>query len=151
MKFKLLTIISLAISITNSYTSAAEIRFESVTTGIQDNKEIFLENGKIKLSFNENGTLAALGNKLTGETYQINGDEFSIATENYRIYLSDTRLSSIEIKDESIEAQYGLAGFTIVVRYTLKGEDNFAEKQITLTTGFNYGLKDLIISEATLN
>jgi hypothetical protein len=117
--------------------------------GIQDNEELILENGKIKLSFNENGTLTALGNKLTGETYQIRGDEFSVATENYRFYLSDTRLSSLELKDESLEAQYGLAGFTIDVKYTLKGEDNFAEKQITLTTGFHYGLKDLIISQST--
>jgi hypothetical protein len=60
--------------------------------GIQDNKEIFLENGKIKLSFNENGTLKAMGKKLTGETYHMHGDEFSIATENYRFYLSDTWL-----------------------------------------------------------
>jgi hypothetical protein len=121
----------------------------SAHTGIQTNKELTLENDKIKLSFNENGTLAALGNKLTGETYQIHGDEFSIATENYRFYLSDTRLSSLELNDESFEVHYGLAGFTIEVKYTLKGEDNFAEKQITLTTGFHYGLKDLVISQAT--
>jgi hypothetical protein len=149
MKFILLTIISAAILISTDNILAAHTRFDTGNAGIQDNKELILENGKIKLSFNENGTLTAMDNKLTGETYQIRGDEFSVATENYRFYLSDTRLSSIELKDESLEAQYGLAGFTIDVKYTLEGEDNFAEKQITLTTGFHYGLKDLVISKAT--
>ena len=113
---------------------------------------VVLENNLLGLSFErKTGTLVALQNKLTGETYHISGDEFVVEAEEFRLDFADAALTSLKLQGEALEARYQSGGTTIEVTYTLHGENHFAEKQIILTSKFNYGFKNLVISRPSFS
>lgn len=107
-----------------------------------------LENGRLGLSFDQNtGTLAAIRNKLTGETYSVSGDRFSVAAVDFRLDFSQVRLTWLAREGESVKARYQGGPLTIDVTYTLGRDRHFAEKRLTLTSDRDYGLKKVILSQ----
>lgn len=91
------------------------------------------------------GALRTLENKLTGETYQVQGDEFAIEAVGFRTGFAEAKLVSLVVEGSLLQADYRTSDFTIQVRYALRG--HFVEKQLTLTAARDYGLKTLIVSQ----
>ncbi len=52
------------------------------------------------------GQLRAVHNKLTGETYRVEGDAFSIELGSRHVAQADTVLQSLERRGESVTARY---------------------------------------------
>ncbi len=68
---------------------------------------LLLENGRLGLSFDRNtGTLAAIQNKLTGETYQVGGDRFSVEAVDFRLDFPQVKLTSLKQQGEALKARY---------------------------------------------
>ena len=112
---------------------------------------LVLENDRLALRFDrKTGTLTALENKLTEETYKISGDEFAVEAVEFRLDRANAGLTSLELQGETVKAQYQGGGMTIDVTYTLGREHHFAEKQIILTCNQPYKLKNVVLSRVTL-
>src|SRR5210317_1395126 len=108
---------------------------------------LVLENDRLALRFDrKTGTLTALENKLTEETYKISGDEFAVEAVEFRLDRANAGLTSLELQGETVKAQYQGGGMTIDVTYTLGREHHFAEKQIILTCNQPYKLKNVVLS-----
>jgi hypothetical protein len=106
-----------------------------------------LENNTLALRFDAtSGTLTAVENKLTGETYAVSGDEFAIEAVEFGIEFGKTKLAAVKQSGGTLDARYEADGMTVEVTYALRGENHFAEKQVTLTATRNYGLKKLVLS-----
>jgi hypothetical protein len=106
-----------------------------------------LENGRLGLSFDQRtGTLTAIHNKLAGETYAVSGDEFAVEAVEFGIEFGKPKLAAVKQSGGTLDARYEADGMTVEVTYALRGENHFAEKQITLTATRNYGLKKLVLS-----
>ncbi|MFH1267948.1 MAG: hypothetical protein ABIK89_19695, partial [Planctomycetota bacterium] len=116
----------------------------------QGQDTLTLENGRLGLTFDrKTGTLTAIHNKLAGETYQVQGDEFDVEAVEFRVGSAGAKLASLEAQGDSLKARYEADGLTVEIAYSLRGENHFAEKQITLTSTRNYGLKKVVLSRPT--
>jgi len=79
-----------------------------------------LENGTLALRFDAaSGTLAAIENKLVGETYAVSGDGFAVETTQGTVALSDTALKSLQHDSGSVSVRYEGKGLTVEVRHFL--------------------------------
>jgi hypothetical protein len=106
-----------------------------------------LENGRIGLSFDrKTGTLTAIDNKLAAETYQIRGDECNIDAVEFHAALADLKLLSLDRQGDAVMARYRGKGMMVEATYTLRGENHFAEKRLTLVCDRKYGLKKVVVS-----
>lgn len=66
-----------------------------------------LENAALSLRFDSgSGTLTAIENRLTGETYGVSDDEFLAETPNGGFRFADAKLVSIKYHREVVEARY---------------------------------------------
>jgi hypothetical protein len=111
-----------------------------------------LENTQLALRFDaQSGTLLAIHNKLTGETYQVGGDRFAVEAADFRLDFPQVKLSSLKQQGETLKAQYQGDTMTIDVTYTLAAERQFAEKQLILTCNRPYVLKKVILSRPTFS
>lgn len=111
-----------------------------------------LQNGRLALRFDRgSGTLTALENKLTGQTYRVSGDQFGVEAVEIRLDFPEATLESLTLGDEALRARYHCKGMTIEVTYTLHGENHFAEKQMVLTSDRDYGLENLTISRPSFS
>ena len=132
-----------------------------------------LQNEQLGLVFDRNtGTLTAIENRLTGETYGVQGDEFEVEAVQFHTGFADAKLVGLAVEGKTLTASYqsetsgvtaGLSSsavrtvgqanrgtlLTIHVRYTLRG--HFAEKELTLTCGRNCGLKKVVVSRPTFS
>ena len=105
-----------------------------------------LQSDQMRLVFDRvTGTLSAIENKLADETYRVEGDEFEIETVGFRVGFAESKLVGFAVEGSLLRADYRAADFTIQVRYTLRG--HFVEKQLTLTSTHDYGLKKLTVSQ----
>jgi len=119
---------------------------------VRAEEALVLENARLGLGFDrKTGTLTALENKLTGETYRVSGDEFAVEAVEFRLAFADAALTTVEIKEGVLQARYEGAGMTVDVSYTLHGENQFAEKRLVLTSNRDYGLKQLVISRPSFS
>ncbi|MDD2762836.1 MAG: hypothetical protein PHE83_02545 [Opitutaceae bacterium] len=91
------------------------------------------------------GTLRAIENKLTGEIYQVAGDEFAIDAVGFHVGFAEAKLVDLTVAGNVLTADYRAPDIIIQVRYTLRG--HFVEKQMKLTSPHDYGLKALIVSQ----
>ena len=99
-----------------------------------------LQNEQLGLVFDRNtGTLTAIENRLTGETYGVQGDEFDVEAVQFHTGFADAKLVGLAVEGKTLTASYQSSDLTIQARYTLRG--HFAEKELTLTCGRNCGLK----------
>lgn len=120
--------------------------------GIRGEDALVLENDRLGLRFDrKTGTLTAMDNKLTGETYRVNGDEFAVEAVEFRLDLSETKLTSLKLRDGVLHVRYGCSEMTIEVAYTLGGENHFVEKRMILTADRDYGLKKVVLSRPTFS
>ncbi len=86
---------------------------------------LVLENARLGLSFDrKTGTLTALENKLTGETYGVSQDEFAVEAVEFRLAFPDASLKTVELEDGIFRARYEGAGLRVDVSYTLDGENH---------------------------
>ena len=106
---------------------------------------VAIQNDKFGLTFNcKTGTLSALENKRAGETYQVEGDEFDVEAVEFRTGFADAKLVGLAVENDAIKVDYRSNDLVIQVRYTLR--DHFVEKQMTLISPHDYGLKNLVVS-----
>jgi hypothetical protein len=109
-----------------------------------------LENGQMGLSFDgKTGSLTAIENKLTAETYRVCGDMWDIDAVDFHATFADLKLLSVERQGDSVMARYTGKRMTVEATYTLRGENHFVEKQLTLTCDRSYGLKKVVVSHPT--
>ena len=88
-----------------------------------------LENPFLDLRFDgDSGTLLALSNKLTGETYGIVGDQFSVETTEFHVAFRDAKLVSLRQVVGRVEAAYSHDRLDIQVAYTLGRQAAFRRK-----------------------
>ncbi|MDD5521780.1 MAG: hypothetical protein PHI84_13265 [Kiritimatiellae bacterium] len=108
---------------------------------------LFLENERLALRFDRNtGTLTAIQNKLTGENYSVSGDEFAVEVVDFRHDFAEAKVVSLKHRSRTLEACYRSGDMTIEVTYTLERNHHFAEKQITIISSRDYGLRKVVLS-----
>jgi hypothetical protein len=115
-------------------------------------ESLHLENERIGLSFEpKTGALTAIENKLTGETYQIHGDECDVDAVEFHATAADQRLVSLCRRDDVVTARYEGKGLTVEATYALTGEKHFAEKRLTIACDRDCGLKKVVVSRPTFS
>ncbi len=113
---------------------------------------LVLENERLGLRFDRKiGTLTALDNKLTGETYRVSGDKFAVEAVEFRLALSEAKVSSLKLGDRVLHVSYRGDEMTVEVTYALGAENHFVEKRMTLTADRDYGLKKVVLSRPTFS
>jgi hypothetical protein len=111
-----------------------------------------LENGRVGLRFDRStGTLIAIQNKVAGETYQVHHDLFEVQACEFRVGQADARLTSLRQEAGAVKARYEAGAVTIEVAFTLRGDNHFAEKRLTLINTRNYGLRNVVLSQPTFS
>ena len=111
-----------------------------------------LENPFLDLRFDgDSGTLLALSNKLTGETYGIVGDQFSVETTDFHVAFRDAKLVSLRQVVGGVEAAYSHDRLDIQVAYALSAKRHFAEKRVTLTFKQPCGVKRIIVGQPSFS
>jgi hypothetical protein len=119
---------------------------------IEAAEPLILENSQLGLSFDpERGTLIALHNKLTGETYEVANDTFVVEAVEFRVGLSDVKLTSCQLDKNALKVRYEGAGMIVEVAYLLAEDRHFAEKHLTLVSDRPYGLKKIILSQPSFS
>jgi len=76
------------------------------------------------------GVLAALENKLTGETYTIGEDQFEFKTDSTAIRFQDVQLAALDVRGQTWNASYRQGQTKIEAVYTL--DDHFLRKQLAI-------------------
>ena len=77
---------------------------------------IYLENSRMRLSFDsKSGTLKAMENKLTAETYGIRGDEWEIDAVEFQAKSADLKLALLSCQGEVVKARYASDRITVEV------------------------------------
>ena len=105
-----------------------------------------LRNDRLELAFDrKTGTLQTIENKRVGETYRVEGDTFEVEAVEFTVRLADAKLVNLAVGGNTLKADYRSNDLNIQVLYTLRG--HFVEKQMTLTSPRDYGLKHLIVSK----
>ena len=113
---------------------------------LKADETIALQNDRLGLVFDrKTGTLRVIENKLAGETYRVEGDEFEVEAVQFHATSADARLAGLAVEGDTLKADYQTSELTIQVRYTLRG--HFVEKQMTLVSPRDYGLKKLILGK----
>lgn len=109
---------------------------------------LMLENGSIGLSFDRaTGCLVAVRNKLTGEMYQVRGDEFAVTAVEFSLEFSEFNPVSVDLTDDRLKMRYESPAMTAEVQWTLGGAHNFAEKRMTLTSADDCGVRQIVVSQ----
>lgn len=108
---------------------------------------LVLENARLALQFEKaTGTLTAIENTRTDETYRVGGDEFSVEAVEFDLDFQDVKRDSLELEDEALRVRYQGREMSVEVTYTLGRENHFAEKRMVLICRRDCGLKRLVVS-----
>lgn len=108
-----------------------------------------LENAVLRVEFDHaSGSLCALQNKLTGETYDIAGDEFAVKAVEFTAAQHELEMSVCTVVADMLLARYAGYGLTVDVRYTLGEGQHFVEKRLTITSARAYGLRQVVVSQS---
>jgi hypothetical protein len=108
-----------------------------------------LENEALRLSFNgESGLLTAIENKLTKEAMKVEGDDFTVAADEFTLTPHDSHLESLQKEtEELVQATFRMNGRTVVASYTLGTNNHFFEKHLVIRSPTPYRLKSLVVSK----
>jgi hypothetical protein len=107
-----------------------------------------LDNGTLALDFDAaSGTLAAIGNRLTGETYVVSGDAFAIDTSQGTVALTDTVLKSLQDDGGSVTARYEGKGLTVEVCHVLGSGRHFVERQMVVTSDRDFDVTRIVLGQ----
>ncbi|MBN2296902.1 MAG: hypothetical protein JXM70_31035, partial [Pirellulales bacterium] len=111
-------------------------------SAIDAEEPLVLENSHLGLRFDrKTGTLAAIENKLAGEIYQAEGDEFSVDFDTQSVRVQDMTAAKPLCKDSEACFRFTHPLLTAELRYTLLPGRSFAEKHLTLTFTKNVALR----------
>ena len=104
-----------------------------------------LRNDQLGLVFDrKTGTLTAIENRLTGETYRVQGDQFEVEAVQFHTNFAACQAHRLGRRRKDADGRLQRGDLSIQMRYILRG--HFVEKQMTLTSLRDYGLKKLILS-----
>ena len=110
-----------------------------------------LENDQLALCFDAaSGTLAAVENKLTGETYRVSGDEFAADAVEFAVEFSQHRPAAVQLAAGTLAVRYEGEAMNVEAVWTLSRNHHFAEKRITLTACRDCGLKKVVLGRPAL-
>jgi len=109
-----------------------------------------LENDQLALCFDAaSGTLNAVENKLTGETYRVSGDEFAADAVEFGVEFSQLRPAAVALAGDTLAACYEGERMNVEAVWTLSRNHHFAEKRLTLTARRDCGLKKVVLGRPT--
>jgi len=118
-----------------------------VAIGSAAAEPLVLQDPCIRLEFDRStGSLTAIHNRLTGESYGVQGDLFSIELGSETVEQTRARLLSIAPGRDRIAAEYQAEGLRVRVTYALAAKSSFLEKRLELTFGRGDALKSVTIS-----
>jgi hypothetical protein len=110
-----------------------------------------LENAALRLEFDsEVGMLRSVVNRLTGERYDIIGDEYEIETVAFCRSQSDMSLVDFSATNETIEARYTDSDLSVEVTYQLNPADHFFQKHLVIRFVRDEALKGIVVSRPIL-
>jgi hypothetical protein len=110
-----------------------------------------LENAFLRLAFDRQaGGLAAIINKLTGETYAVTGDAFTIETTAFRRTQGEMRQVEWCAAANAVTARYADADLTVDIAYELGPEDHFFQKRMVVTFADAGGVKQITVSRPAI-
>ena len=122
---------------------------------------LVLENASIRLHFNrELGTLTAIDNRLSGESYSVERDDFEVEIEEYQYFRGratpklreltlgrrDLNLRAVHLAQDRLTLEFGDGSYTLGVDYVLHAEGAFYEKHLTLTSDLKFTWRRALIS-----
>jgi hypothetical protein len=116
----------------------------------QEPETLTLANSQVGLSFDcHTGSLIAVQNKLTGETYRVSGDEFAVETVESLLTFPLFRAAAVKVTGDTLTARHETEAMHAEVAWTLGRDRHFAEKRLTLTSSRGCGLKNVVLSRPT--
>ena len=122
---------------------------------------LVLENDSIRLHFDDEfGTLAAIDNKLTGESYTVERDDFEVEIEEHEYIRGrafpkvrelalgrrDLNLRAVHASQNKLNLEFGDETYTLWVDYVLHPEEAFYEKHLRLTSELKFIWRHALIS-----
>lgn len=111
-------------------------------------KPSVLENGILAVEFDRNSaSIIAVTNKLTGERYVVNGDEFRIEAAEFEVEFHAARIVSVDRSPRCIRVRYRHPAMDLHVEYFLGDSLNFVEKKITLVPHAACGILRVALSQ----
>lgn len=114
-------------------------------------EQLRLENDKLALRFDAAaGTLVAVDNKLTGETYDVIGDEIAVEASDFALEFSQLKCATVKAANDTLTAHFQSESMKLEVAWTLHPNQQFAEKRVTLVPASNCGLKQVVLSRSTV-
>src|SRR5262245_56664911 len=91
-----------------------------------------LESSSLRVEIDdETAALVSLTNKLTGEIFSIDGDQFSIAADDRRWEFADFRAVECASEGDAIRARFSCDAFDVETICRLGATGHFVEKQMT--------------------
>jgi hypothetical protein len=106
-----------------------------------------LENAAMRLEFDrEAGGLRSVTNKLTGETYAVRGDAFSVETTALTRAQKEMRQVQWTATAQTVTAYYSNAEVIVDVAYELRPADHFFQKRLGVTFAVDSGVKQITVS-----
>lgn len=107
--------------------------------------DLSLESDHLAVLFDrKTGSMTALRNKLTGESYTVTHDEFEFFAVEFQLAQSQCIMQSCTTTEDRFTAEYRHDGMAITVSYRLFL--HFIEKRIVVVGDRDFGLKKLTIS-----
>lgn len=107
-----------------------------------------LENRAVALGFDAtSGVLVLIENKLAGDVYRVVSDEFAVEAVEFHVAFSECTPVAVSLAGSTFTARYDSAFMHGVVAWTLRDQDHFAEKRVTLTSRHDCGLKSVVVSQ----
>jgi hypothetical protein len=120
--------------------------FAAVAAAERDSDTV-LKNAALRLEFDrEAGGLRSVTNKLTGETYAVRGDAFSVETTALTRAQNDMRQVQWTATAQTVTARYSDAEVTVDVVYELRPTDHFFQKRLGVAFAADSGVKQITVS-----
>ncbi len=108
---------------------------------------LVLQNRALRLEFRSDPlALTAVRNRLTGEVYTVEGDQFAIELGSGTIEQAYARRASLSADRTSVRARYEADGVRIDLSYTLGPANHFVEKRLALTFTRDDTLRQVTVS-----
>ncbi len=114
-------------------------------------EQVRLENDKLALRYDAaSGTLVAVDNKLAGETYAADGDEVAVEASEFALEFSQLKCEAVQAATDTLIAHFRSERMNVKVAWSLRPNQHFAEKRITLIPASNCALKKVVLSRFTV-
>lgn len=109
----------------------------------------WLGNDKIKVRIASTGGLESVENLLAGETYTFNGDFFAVETDLGELSNRVTKPTGVKADARQVEFRYEFDTGEISLIYTLKPDNAFVRRHLTIHNARALRLKKLTLGSTT--